>query len=148
MQRNAASAAASATGQWASGAPPSTADAMGSQLKMMLGVQSGAQQQRQPPQAPPPQQQQQRQQAQMQQQRQAQAQPRGGGSGAGAGAGTGASTNSSSAFGSTMSNSFNTWCAAQLKNLVGNDDLTLVQFCMTLKDPGEIREYIRTYLVS
>ena len=47
-----------------------------------------------------------------------------------------------------MTNSFNTWCAAQLKNLVGNDDLTLVQFCMTLKDPGEIREYIRTYLVS
>ena len=40
-----------------------------------------------------------------------------------------------------------TWCTQQLNALVGNADLTLVQFCMTLKDNAEIREYIRTYLV-
>ena len=56
---------------------------------------------------------------------------------------------SSSAFGGDqMSGSFNAWCAQQLKVLVGNADLTLVQFCMTLTDQSEIREYLRTYLVG
>jgi len=40
------------------------------------------------------------------------------------------------------------WCTQQLRRLANNDDLTLVQFCLTLESPVEVREYLAAYLGS
>ncbi|KAK7231203.1 hypothetical protein SO694_00071155 [Aureococcus anophagefferens] len=41
-----------------------------------------------------------------------------------------------------------TWCKTQLKKINGSDDITLIQFCMTLTDNSEIRQYLSMYLGS
>ena len=53
-------------------------------------------------------------------------------------------------FGSNgqMTPSLEVWCKEQMKRLNGSDDLTLVQFCMTLTDKDEIRQYLTAYLGS
>mmetsp|Transcript_22589 Transcript_22589/g.27610 ORF Transcript_22589/g.27610 Transcript_22589/m.27610 type:complete len:1391 (-) Transcript_22589:215-4387(-) len=51
-------------------------------------------------------------------------------------------------FGARMSPSLENWCKDQLRKLAGGDDLTLVSFCMTLKDPEEIQQYLAAYLGS
>lgn len=51
-------------------------------------------------------------------------------------------------FGATMSPELKKWCMDQMVKLQGTDDLTLVSFCMTLKDPTEIRQYLAAYLGS
>jgi PERQ amino acid-rich with GYF domain-containing protein len=61
----------------------------------------------------------------------------------------GTTTNSSSTaeeFGAKMSPAMEKWCKDQMTKLNGTDDLTLVSFCMTLSDPGEIRQYLTAYL--
>ena len=56
---------------------------------------------------------------------------------------------SNNAFGAdSVSNEFMAWCAKQLKTIGGVEDLTLVEYCATLEDPGEIREYLAAYLGS
>jgi len=40
------------------------------------------------------------------------------------------------------------WCSVQLKRINGSEDLTLIDFCMTLQSAGEIREYLAAYLGS
>ena len=40
------------------------------------------------------------------------------------------------------------WCATQLKKINGSEDITLMQFCMSLESPVEIREYLAEYLGS
>ncbi|RHY06911.1 hypothetical protein DYB25_001754 [Aphanomyces astaci] len=40
------------------------------------------------------------------------------------------------------------WSSKQVKKLGGTEDLTLIQYCATLEDPGEIREYLAAYLGS
>ncbi len=40
------------------------------------------------------------------------------------------------------------WCKQQMRKLSGNDDLTLIAFCMTLSDPVEIKGYLTAYLGS
>lgn len=50
--------------------------------------------------------------------------------------------------GSAATNTFEGWCKAQLKKITGSDDLTLIQFCMTLDDTSEIRQYLSMYLGS
>jgi len=40
------------------------------------------------------------------------------------------------------------WCKEQMQRLNGSEDLTLVQFCMTLTDRDEIRQYLTAYLGS
>mmetsp|Transcript_1756 Transcript_1756/g.2322 ORF Transcript_1756/g.2322 Transcript_1756/m.2322 type:complete len:1071 (+) Transcript_1756:209-3421(+) len=40
------------------------------------------------------------------------------------------------------------WCKDQMRKLSGNDDLTLIAFCMTLSDPVEIKGYLTAYLGS
>ena len=47
-----------------------------------------------------------------------------------------------------MSPAMEAWCKEQLRKLNGNDDLTLVSFCMTLKDPNEVNQYLSAYLGS
>ncbi|GLE06272.1 hypothetical protein PINS_up015519 [Pythium insidiosum] len=47
-----------------------------------------------------------------------------------------------------MPSEFMAWCAKNLKAINGSDDLTLVEYCATLEDPGEIREYLAAYLGS
>jgi PERQ amino acid-rich with GYF domain-containing protein len=49
-------------------------------------------------------------------------------------------------FGAKMSPSMEKWCKDQMTKLNGTDDLTLVSFCMSLNDPGEIRQYLTAYL--
>ena len=50
--------------------------------------------------------------------------------------------------GKLMSPDLAEWCSAQLKKINGSDDLTLMQFCMSLKSSVEIREYLAQYLGS
>jgi len=46
-----------------------------------------------------------------------------------------------------MSPTMEAWCRDQLRKLNnGSDDLTLVSFCMSLRDPSEIRQYLSAYL--
>jgi hypothetical protein len=59
-----------------------------------------------------------------------------------------AASSVSDEFGAKMSPSFEKWCKDQVYKLNGTDDLTLVAFCMTLQDPGEIRQYLSAYLGS
>mmetsp|Transcript_20038 Transcript_20038/g.41899 ORF Transcript_20038/g.41899 Transcript_20038/m.41899 type:complete len:1092 (-) Transcript_20038:300-3575(-) len=51
-------------------------------------------------------------------------------------------------FGAKMSPALEKWCKEQMTKLTGTDDLTLMQFCMTLTDSNEIRQYLVTYLGS
>lgn len=41
---------------------------------------------------------------------------------------------------------FAAWCRGRLKELRGDDDLTLVQFLMTVASNAEIAEYLTEYL--
>nr|CCA16417.1 conserved hypothetical protein [Albugo laibachii Nc14] len=41
-----------------------------------------------------------------------------------------------------------TWCAKELEQIGGVKNLTLMEYCATLDDPGEIREYLAAYLGS
>ncbi|KAK8806950.1 hypothetical protein WA158_003709 [Blastocystis sp. Blastoise] len=41
---------------------------------------------------------------------------------------------------------FENWCKDNMKKLTGNDDLTLVKYCLTLSLTSEIREFFRDYL--
>lgn len=50
--------------------------------------------------------------------------------------------------GKQMSKEMSDWCTAQLKKINGSNDLTLLQFCMALKSPVDIREYFSQYLGS
>lgn len=55
----------------------------------------------------------------------------------------------SNAFGSSsVSSELMSWCAKQLKAIGGREDLTLMEYCASLEDPGEIREYLAAYLGS
>ena len=58
------------------------------------------------------------------------------------------SSNPTEVFGATMSPALEAWCREQMKAMNGNDDLTLIAFCMTLTDPAEIRQYLLAYLGS
>ena len=40
------------------------------------------------------------------------------------------------------------FCVASMQKIHGNDDITLLQFCMTLKSPVDVREYLAAYLGS
>jgi hypothetical protein len=53
----------------------------------------------------------------------------------------------SKAFGGpSLDQGLNAWCEDQLRRLTGNDDMTLILFCMSLDDPAEIRSYLGAYL--
>uniref|UniRef100_A0A7S1GBE8 GYF domain-containing protein n=1 Tax=Bicosoecida sp. CB-2014 TaxID=1486930 RepID=A0A7S1GBE8_9STRA len=55
----------------------------------------------------------------------------------------------SNAFGgSGMSDDLMRWCAGEMLKLIGSDDTTLMQFCMTLESAADVREYIREYMGS
>uniref|UniRef100_K3X4C5 GYF domain-containing protein n=1 Tax=Globisporangium ultimum (strain ATCC 200006 / CBS 805.95 / DAOM BR144) TaxID=431595 RepID=K3X4C5_GLOUD len=55
----------------------------------------------------------------------------------------------SNAFGNTaVSSEFMTWAAKQFQAISGREDLTLMEYCASLEDPGEIREYLAAYLGS
>lgn len=47
-----------------------------------------------------------------------------------------------------MTSALESWCKDQMRKLSGNDDLTLIAFCMTLSDPVEIKGYLTAYLGS
>ncbi|KAL3762335.1 hypothetical protein ACHAWU_003840 [Discostella pseudostelligera] len=47
-----------------------------------------------------------------------------------------------------MTPSLESWCKDQMEKLSGSNDLTLIQFCMTLTDAEEIRQYLTAYLGS
>jgi hypothetical protein len=49
-------------------------------------------------------------------------------------------------FGTSMPPALEKWCKEKMVQINGSDDLTLVAFCMTLNDAGEIRQYLTTYL--
>jgi hypothetical protein len=51
-------------------------------------------------------------------------------------------------FGAKMSPVLEKWCKDEMKKLNGTNDITLASFCMSLKDPEEIRQYFTTYLGS
>jgi hypothetical protein len=50
--------------------------------------------------------------------------------------------------GKRMSKDLAEWCATQLKAIKGIDDLTLMEFCMSLNSASEIRETLASYLGS
>jgi hypothetical protein len=50
--------------------------------------------------------------------------------------------------GSAMPGDMADWCSVQLKKINNSDDLTLVEFCMSLGSAVEIREYLAAYLGS
>lgn len=47
-----------------------------------------------------------------------------------------------------MPPSMASWASLQLKRINNKDDLTLLEFCMSLTDASEIRQYLATYLGS
>lgn len=47
-----------------------------------------------------------------------------------------------------MSPAMASWASQQLKKMNGKDDLTLLEFCMSLSDASEIRQYLAAYLGS
>lgn len=49
---------------------------------------------------------------------------------------------------SGMSPAMASWASQQLKKMNGKDDLTLLEFCMSLTDASEIRQYLAAYLGS
>jgi hypothetical protein len=48
--------------------------------------------------------------------------------------------------GPSMSNEFKMWCSAQMQSLTGSEDLTLIEFLMSLSSPADIKEYVAQYL--
>ncbi|EEY61248.1 uncharacterized protein PITG_01508 [Phytophthora infestans T30-4] len=62
---------------------------------------------------------------------------------------SGAQVGTSNAFGSNnVSSEFMTWALRHLKAIDSNADVTLLEYCATLEDPGEVREYLAAYLGS
>ena len=62
---------------------------------------------------------------------------------------TSATNKSSSEFGGKgMTNEFAEFCMTSMHRLNGSYDITLLEFCMSLKSPAEIREYLAAYLGS
>lgn len=57
-------------------------------------------------------------------------------------------TNGSSFGSKPVPNELMSWCAKQLESLGGVENMALMEYCSTLEDPGEIREYIAAYLGS
>ncbi|RLN50870.1 hypothetical protein BBJ28_00016883, partial [Nothophytophthora sp. Chile5] len=54
-----------------------------------------------------------------------------------------------SAFGSSsVSSEFMTWASKQLSTIDANANVTLLEYCASVEDPGEIREYLAAYLGS
>lgn len=47
-----------------------------------------------------------------------------------------------------MSHAMVAWASQQLRKINGKDDLTLLEFCMSLTDASEIRQYLAAYLGS
>ncbi|CAN0453924.1 unnamed protein product, partial [Laminaria digitata] len=47
-----------------------------------------------------------------------------------------------------MPPAMSSWASQQLKKINGKDDLTLLEFCMSLSDASEIRQYLAAYLGS
>lgn len=45
-----------------------------------------------------------------------------------------------------MSPEMRTWCTQQMQRIRGSDDITLLEFCMSLDSPLEIRTYLQQYL--
>ncbi|XP_024517879.1 uncharacterized protein LOC9662666 [Selaginella moellendorffii] len=43
---------------------------------------------------------------------------------------------------------FRQWCESQMKKLTGNDDMTLLEFCLSLPSSAEAGEYLTQYLGS
>ncbi|KAG1706526.1 hypothetical protein DVH05_001675 [Phytophthora capsici] len=55
----------------------------------------------------------------------------------------------SNAFGSNnVTSEFMTWALKQLKTIDSNANVTLLEYCASVEDPGEIREYLAAYLGS
>ncbi|KAF1790418.1 GYF domain [Phytophthora cactorum] len=55
----------------------------------------------------------------------------------------------SNAFGlNNVSSEFMTWALKQLKTIDSNANVTLLEYCASVEDPGEIREYLAAYLGS
>ena len=50
--------------------------------------------------------------------------------------------------GKEMSADMAEWCTVQLRRINGSNDITLMQFCMSLNSPVDIREYLSEYLGS
>ncbi len=48
--------------------------------------------------------------------------------------------------GPSMSNEFKMWCSAQMQSLTASEDLTLIEFLMSLSSAAEIKEYVAQYL--
>ena len=64
-------------------------------------------------------------------------------------ASNGAQVNSSNAFGSSkISSEFMGWAVKQVKTIDSNANVTLLEYCASVEDPGEIREYLAAYLGS
>jgi hypothetical protein len=58
-----------------------------------------------------------------------------------------ASSASATPFGGpSMSNEFRVWCSAQMQSLTGNEDLTLIDFLMSLSSAADVKEYVAQYL--
>jgi hypothetical protein len=58
---------------------------------------------------------------------------------------SGASTSKPTASRGDQS-SFQRWAAEQIRGITGREDVTLVHFLMSLKDEGEVRQYIADYV--
>ncbi|CAI5744036.1 unnamed protein product [Peronospora destructor] len=64
-------------------------------------------------------------------------------------ASNGAQVDSLNAFGSSkISSVFMGWAVKQLKTIDSNANVTLLEYCASVEDPGEIREYLAAYLGS
>jgi hypothetical protein len=57
-----------------------------------------------------------------------------------------ASSTAGDEFGATIPPSLEKWSKEKILQLTGQDDLTLIAFCMTLKDANEIRQYFNQVL--
>ena len=58
-----------------------------------------------------------------------------------------ASAAASTPFGGpSMSNEFKMWCSAQMQALTGSEDLTLIEFLMSLSSAADVKEYVSQYL--
>lgn len=57
-------------------------------------------------------------------------------------------SNENSFGGKKMSKEVMEWCSSQLRKLNGSEDITLLQFCMSLESAVEVREYLAQYLGS
>ncbi|KAF4324546.1 hypothetical protein BBO99_00001732 [Phytophthora kernoviae] len=59
-----------------------------------------------------------------------------------------AQVGSANAFGSSASSEFMAWASKQLQTIDSNANVTLLEYCASVEDPGEIREYLAAYLGS